>query len=125
MKDLRILLVEHNAWARKLEMHMLRKIDNVKQVIAMPNGIAALNMLQYDYHISLIVSCAHMPVMNGFDLVRNLAQRGLLAIPVIMISNDISMQDKAMQVGAYELLAKPLRQEKLDEAIERAASMLL
>lgn len=125
MKDLRILLLEPNAAAKKLETIMLNKIPGVKEVLAMPNGIAGLKILYEDYDISLIVSCVHMPLMNGFELIRNLADSGLLSIPVIMISNDISMHEQAMQAGAYEFLTKPLSQDRLAEAIERAASMLL
>ncbi|KAF0590751.1 response regulator receiver domain-containing protein [Candidatus Campylobacter infans] len=125
MKDLRILLLEPNAAAKKLETIMLSKIPGVKEVLAMPNGIAGLKILYEDYGISLIVSCVHMPLMNGFELIRNLADSGMLSIPVIMISNDISMHEQVMQAGAYEFLTKPLSQDRLAEAIERAASMLL
>ena len=49
MKDLRILLLEPNAAAKKLETIMLSKIPGVKEVLAMPNGIAGLKILYEDY----------------------------------------------------------------------------
>jgi len=64
-----------------------------------------------------------MPVINGFDVVRQLEQRGD-ALPVIFISGHgtIPMTVQAMKAGAREFFTKPIISEQLLDAVEEALS---
>lgn len=126
-KELKILLVEPSKSSAELERLMLLEVPMVSQVVALPNPVAALNILhteQMGQDFSMIVTCAHAPRLSGFELIDNLAKRDLLSIPVIMISTDSSLRQKALEYGALDFLEKPIDFELLKESISRAASMI-
>lgn len=62
-----------------------------------------------------------MPEMNGLELQQRLNVRGW-RIPVIFITGHgtVPLAIQAMKAGAFDFIEKPLREEALLEAIERA-----
>src|SRR6201996_7799304 len=62
-----------------------------------------------------------LPGFSGLDLQQELTA-GKIGLPVIFITGhgDIPMSVRAMKAGAVEFLTKPLREQELLEAIERA-----
>ena len=66
-----------------------------------------------------------MPKINGFDLIKNLEKSDLLGIPVILMSADESLKEKAIEIGAFGFLQKPIYFDDLKAMVEQAASMIL
>ncbi len=65
----------------------------------------------------------HMPGMNGLDLQDSLARTGN-PLPVIFLTGhgDIPTSVHAMRKGAEDFLTKPVKREKLFDAVQRALS---
>jgi two-component system chemotaxis response regulator CheY len=79
------------------------------------NGQEALDVLDSQW-IDLILSDIHMPVMDGYGLLRALnAKEGLRDLPVVLITTE-SNQDRiqeAMTLGAKGYIRKPFRPEEI------------
>jgi len=70
----------------------------------------------------LILTDMNLPDMDGLSLVKGLKQNPLAAqIPVVMLSAspEIDASQVAVEAGAEEFLAKPIRLQTLQEVIER------
>ena len=78
----RILVVEDDAELRELFRQVLGK--NGYQAVGAADGVQALDALDNDYY-DLIISDVMMPVMDGYELVRQLREAGI-TIPVLMIT---------------------------------------
>jgi two-component system, LuxR family, response regulator FixJ len=68
-----------------------------------------------------VIADLHMPGMNGLDLQEVLARNGS-PLPVIFLTGqgDIPTSVHAMRNGAEDFLTKPVKREKLFEAVQRA-----
>jgi RNA polymerase sigma factor (sigma-70 family) len=62
-----------------------------------------------------------MPAMSGLDLQQELNRRGAI-IPVIFITGhgDVPMAVQAMQLGAFDFLQKPFRDQDLIDRVHKA-----
>lgn len=86
------------------------------------NGAEALNALRAE-KADAILTDIYMPVMDGEELLRHLAQdTKLRAIPVLVISSDASDRriERMKALGARGYLGKPFRPEELRATIEAA-----
>lgn len=79
------------------------------------NGQEALDVLENQW-VDLILSDIHMPVMDGFGLLRALKEReNLRDLPVVLITTE-SNQDRiqeALDLGAKGYIRKPFRPEEI------------
>jgi CheY-like chemotaxis protein len=61
-----------------------------------------------------------MPVMDGWELMDELRRSGRhAALPVIVVSADANVKDKATQLAAHAWLRKPIHVVELLELLER------
>ena len=79
---LKILIAEDDRELRQLFSHVL--IKNGYIVTGVSNGQEALDALDGDYY-DLIISDIMMPVMDGYELVRQLREAKIYT-PVLMIT---------------------------------------
>jgi CheY-like chemotaxis protein len=85
------------------------------------NGSEALAKLRVDPHAQVILLDLMMPVMNGWEFrAEQEKDPALLAIPVIVISADNNLSEKARAFGG-NYLSKPLDIDELLEEIGRVA----
>jgi len=65
----------------------------------------------------------HLPEMDGFELMQQLAARGIL-LPVILITGrpDAAIRARAAELGAIALLDKPVDYGALQSALAQAQS---
>jgi two-component system response regulator CpxR len=85
-------------------------------VFTAENGKAALEVLAH-HSVDLVLSDIKMPVMNGVELLKNIKR--LYSNPKVMFFSafsDLTYQD-AIEMGACDLLPKPVRLEILVEKI--------
>ena len=76
----RILIAEDDGELRTLFTHVLMR--NGYDVTGVDNGQKALEAIRQEYY-DLIISDIMMPVMDGFELVRELRNEGLM-LPVFL-----------------------------------------
>jgi DNA-binding NtrC family response regulator len=94
------------------EGHTIRTAEDVD---------GALNALSMD-RFDLVVCDYRMPGKTGLDLLVELKRRQA-SVPVLMISAhaDASAEEAILQLGALELMKKPIRRQQL---VERAARVV-
>ena len=86
-----ILVVEDDEEICQLYSRVLTK--NGYQVTGVANGQMALDAIDQNYY-DLIISDIMMPVMNGYELVRELRENGC-NIPVMMITARMPLMTNA------------------------------
>ena len=123
--DLKIMLIEPNTSSAEVEKALLEHIRDVGHVLVQKNPLGALNLLRLSDSFSMIIAEINMPKINGFDLIKNLEKSDLLGIPVILMSADESLKEKAIEIGAFGFLQKPIYFDDLKAMVEQAASMIL
>ena len=88
------------------------------------SGAIALDLLQSEPQIGVMISDIRMPEMDGFELTRRvLAQRAdNQAVEVILITGHASLDDavSAIHTGAFDFVRKPFRINSIVAACTRA-----
>jgi CheY-like chemotaxis protein len=84
------------------------------------NGKEALERLEPDPP-RLVLLDLMMPVMDGWEFAQRLKQRPKVAnIPIIVLSADRNVSNKAAEIGAVGHLAKPFELNDLLDMVRRA-----
>jgi len=121
----RILIVEDDSKLRQLFQRVLvRERYDVK---AVSNGQEALEAMDSDYY-NLIITDIMMPVMDGYELVRQIRDAGN-KIPVLMITAKDAFDDMrtGFHSGTDDYMTKPVNVNEMVlrvEALLRRAQML-
>ena len=115
----RILIAEDDTELRQLFTHVLNK--NGYDVTGVDNGKKALDALMNDYY-DLIISDIMMPVMDGYELVRNLREINK-TVPVMMITAKEAYDDMRMGFlsGSDDYMVKPVN---VNEMVLRVGALL-
>ncbi len=103
-----ILAVDDSAMMRRTLSLTLQKVGY--RVLQAKDGWEALELLQQNSDIQLIVSDLEMPNLNGFEFLNQLRQTpDLSKIPVVMLTSRSNNKHRqlAMQLGARAYLSKP------------------
>lgn len=90
--------------------------DKDMEVLEAENGQVAIEVLQENKGIDLILMDVMMPVMNGYDAIRIIRNTpGIKDIPIICLTAKAMKEDheNALKHGANDYLSKPLNEEKL------------
>ena len=115
---LRTLIVDDEPIARKVLWEELELLADVDVVAEADSGAAALDQIAAAQP-DLVFLDLHMPAMGGLDVVRHLKQTTHIPVIVIVTAYD-QFAIQAFQAGAIDYLLKPIGQERLAEAVERA-----
>lgn len=103
-----VLVVDDSAMMRRTLAITLRKVGY--RVIQARDGLEAIDLLQQNSQVKLIVSDLEMPNLNGFEFLNQLRQNPDLSdIPTVMLtsrSNDKHRQ-LATHLGAAAYMTKP------------------
>ncbi|MBR4079674.1 MAG: response regulator transcription factor [Christensenellaceae bacterium] len=116
---LKILIVEDDRELRRLFAHVL--IKNGYTVKEVANGQEAMDVLSGDYY-DLIISDIMMPVMDGYEFVRQLRVSGNNT-PVMMITAKDAFDDMRMGFlsGSDDYMIKPVN---VNEMVLRVGALL-
>jgi len=116
---LKILIAEDDRELRQLFSHVL--IRNGYTVKGVSNGQEALDALDCDY-FDLIISDIMMPVMDGYELVRQLREAGNTT-PVLMITAKDAFDDmqRGFVSGTDDYMVKPIN---VNEMVLRVGALL-
>ena len=93
------------------------------QTACVSNGQEALDHLRTGDAPCLILLDLMMPVMNGWQFrERQLENRALAGIPLVVITADGNAASKARELSADDYLRKPLRPEELLATVAKYCS---
>ena len=115
----RILIVEDNELARR-QLQQVMQIDPELQVDVTGDGQQALKGLaEHDY--SIVITDLRMPHLDGMELIKEVQQRGL-PVTVIVTTGHGSIDEavRAIRMGAYDFLTKPIDVDNLRLVVRRA-----
>ncbi|KFG67293.1 chemotaxis protein CheY [Microvirga sp. BSC39] len=112
----RVLVADDNA---DMRAYITRLLDDEHDVVAVPDGAAALQEL-LENGADLLVTDVMMPVMDGFQLVQQVRdQTRLRTLPIIMLSaragDEASVE--GLQAGADDYLVKPFSARELQARV--------
>jgi DNA-binding LytR/AlgR family response regulator len=119
-KALTVLAVDDEAPALDELAYLLGQHPDIGEVFRAGDANSALRELNR-HPIDAIFLDIHMPGLSGIELAGVLANFSHRPVVVFVTAHD----DKAIaafDVGAIDYLLKPIREDRLDEAVHRAAS---
>src|ERR1700689_4632551 len=115
---LKTLIVDDEPIARKILREELELIQDVEVIGEAGDAAEALEKIG-SQQPDLVLLDLQIPAMSGFDVVRQLKHGKHL--PVIVIVTAYERQAlQAFEAGAFDCLLKPVGQERLSQAVERA-----
>ena len=118
-QKLKVLVVDDQVTSRLLIGEALQSLG-ISQITVAGDGQQGLSIMQQQPH-HLIISDFNMPKMDGLGLlqaVRANAQTKRAAFIMLTAQGDRALVQKAAQLGANNVLAKPFTIEKIKAAIE-------
>ncbi|MGM0533156.1 MAG: response regulator [Campylobacterota bacterium] len=121
--NLKILNVDDDMINRKLLTTMIKKDQDVSEVVEVENGEEALKELKAkDYDIVLLDII--MPVLDGLEVIRVMkSDKRLKDIPIIILTTDETKKAQALELGANDFLSKPVRTELLLNKLKNWTSL--
>ena len=116
---LKILIAEDDRELRQLFSHVLTR--NGYRVTGVSNGQEALDAMDTDFY-DMIISDIMMPVVDGYELVRQLREVGNTT-PILMITARDAFDDMRMgfQSGVDDYMVKPIN---VNEMVLRVQALL-
>ncbi len=121
MKTLRTLIVDDEELARRgLEIRLL-KLGDVDIVGQCRNGREALAAVT-DTAPDLMFLDVQMPGMDGFEVLRKMSGSGMPIVIFVTAFDEYAI--RAFDANALDYLLKPINDERLAEAVERAHNAL-
>ncbi|MFD0960262.1 ATP-binding protein [Paenibacillus chungangensis] len=119
------ILVADDDPVNRQVLHHLLSADNC-QVIAVPDGIKALEELENNRRIDLAVLDLMMPGLTGYEVCRTIRKRYTLSeLPVLLLTARSRPEDKlaAFDAGVNDFLSKPVEAGELRARIRTLLSM--
>lgn len=109
-----ILIVDDEAAIRKL-LRCILEDDSSYKILEAVNGVQALEVLKKE-KVDLVILDLMMPIMGGFETLKNIrANLSLNSIPIIIISAISRMSDmeECLKLGVADYFSKPLSQDDI------------
>lgn len=119
MRNLRFLIVDDSAMARRLIVSVVRAKLGVERVLQAADGHEALLMLDKN-PVDLIISDWNMGKVNGDELLSYVRRNERLRhIPFIMVTSNAHRESilAAIQLGVTQYLVKPFTPAELEQKI--------
>jgi two-component system, LytTR family, response regulator len=120
-RAIKALIVDDEPVARRLLREGLESLSDVVIVGEAANGKEALQKIE-KFKPDLVLLDLQMPVMSGFEVVRNLSEDCLPIIVIVTAFDQHAIQ--AFEAGAIDYLLKPVSEARLLKAVERAKKLL-
>jgi CheY-like chemotaxis protein len=102
-----VLVVEDHDIMRRFLIRLLAQFYPEATIDTVKTGAEALSAI-IQHSPDLIISGYEMPIMDGLDLVRTLRMQGENT-PILLLSSDPSIAERALADGATAFLAKPFQ----------------
>lgn len=120
MKGKSILVADDEYNARMGVSFTLRQWGDGCEVNVAENGLQALQYLR-ERRYDLLITDIRMPLMNGIELLEALRKENI-GVPTILLTGfaEFEYAQQGIRLGAVDYLLKPIQQEPLIQAVERA-----
>lgn len=120
MKQLNVLLVDDDIINRKLIRALLsRHKDMINEIIEASNGAQALEIVDTNSEINLVLLDILMPILDGKGFLRAFrSHKSNSNTPVIVLTTDDTEKNEVLNFGADDILIKPIKEENLIKHIE-------
>lgn len=115
-----ILVVEDDEALRTM---LVRILSDLGEVIAAPDGAAALRVLERDPVPRLVVTDVMMPNIDGLELARRMKGNPRLArVPIVMLTAKQGPKDmiEGVNAGARFYVTKPFKVDELKSKVKKA-----
>ncbi|HTA45440.1 MAG TPA: LytTR family DNA-binding domain-containing protein [Bryobacteraceae bacterium] len=119
--DLKTLIVDDEPIARKVLREELEQIDNIAEIEEAADGESALAAIR-KYSPDLVFLDLQMPGLGGLEVIRKLRPSEHIPMIVIVTAWD-QYAIQAFEAGAIDYLLKPISQDRLEQAVERAMKL--
>jgi two-component system chemotaxis response regulator CheB len=106
MKKIRVVVVDDSAYSRRTITRMLESFDGIEVAGFACNGEEGIQKV-ISLKPDLVTLDLEMPRMDGFTLLRILKTRFSLPVIVISASSAADKVFKALELGAFDFIAKP------------------
>jgi DNA-binding LytR/AlgR family response regulator len=117
---MKTLIVDDEPIARRVLREELENVPHVSIVGEAENGKQALQQIA-ELKPDLVFLDLQMPVMGGFEVVQRLSGGNLPIIVIITAFDQHAIE--AFEAGAVDYLLKPVGEERLRKAVERARNL--
>jgi two-component system chemotaxis response regulator CheY len=117
---MKILIVDDSKTMHELMNYMFLRTE--WELLHVFNGAEALNTIQNEGDIGLIMLDINMPVMDGLNFLRRLrATPAYDDIKVVVVSTESSLSDLklALELGAQAYVTKPVTRQNLFSVVEQ------
>jgi two-component system, LytTR family, response regulator len=121
--SIRVLLSDDEALARGRLRSLLDKEPDLEIVAECGDGNSAMAAVQREKP-DLVFLDIQMPEVDGFCVVEALEKQGILPLTIFVTAYDHYAM-RAFEVHALDYLLKPVNEERLSEALDRARKQLL
>ncbi len=118
---IKTLIVDDERIARQVLREELELLSDVVVVGEAENGKEALRQI-VDLQPDVVFLDLRMPVMGGFEVVRNLSGSKLPVVVIVTAFHQHAVE--AFETGAVDYLLKPVRAPRLHQALDRAKALL-
>jgi two-component system LytT family response regulator len=118
---IKTLIADDEEIARKVLREELELLPGVTVVGEAENGRQALEQI-VDLQPDLVFLDLQMPIMGGFEVVRNLSGARLPVIVIVTAFHQHAIE--AFEAGAIDYLLKPVSEARLRKAVERAKNLM-
>jgi DNA-binding NtrC family response regulator len=117
----KVLLVDDEKGFVDTMIKRLSKRD--LEIVPAYDGPQALDLLEKDNHIEVVILDIKMPVMDGMEVLSKIKARHPL-VEVIMLTGHATVETgiEGMKMGAFDYLMKPCDTDELVGKVEEAAA---
>jgi two-component system chemotaxis response regulator CheY len=116
----KILLIDDSALIHQMYRMVLMRYKC--QLVAANNGQDGIEKLSRNADVSLVLVDINMPVMNGLEFIKKVAEVGTYGhIPIVIVSTEGKEEDtrKGLALGAKAYLTKPFQPSELHALIDK------
>lgn len=123
MKTIDLIIVDDESDIFKLyEVYLKREVEESKVKLHFyEDGNELINDLtdnKYNLNNSLVLSDINMPAINGFELLEKIKEKFDLPIYMVTAYNRDDYKERAISLGAIDLIAKPINFKDLLKLIK-------
>lgn len=109
-----ILVVDDSAFMRKIVTDLLEKMPNIRVTNTARNGRQALEILEKQEPLDLVLLDVEMPILNGLNTLKEIKQH--YDVPVVMLSalSNKEVTIEALALGAADFVEKPTNIKEIE-----------
>lgn len=118
---MKLLVVDDEPLARERLVQIVEDLDYADSILSAGNGLRAVELCQSDKP-DVILLDIRMPGMDGLEAAEHISQMDNAPAIIFITAYDEYALD-AFKVHAVDYLLKPVREEKLKDALDRACQL--